>query len=168
MWFALLLFFGFFVSEDASPYRKEVINGRGGQALYRIEVPEEWVTIQVKQNEDTREPIAEFAFGNVRFLIHNFPGMRIPPSAQVERWNRQTPSRFVEPSAFSGYQGLFFENEKVLAWALEWGACRREKEENFSDVTLKVIGPEQEIEDNREAIIKAARTFENCEDLCRW
>lgn len=145
--------------------REEVISGRKGDPLYRIEVPDTWVRTPLNVTDNTMEPLAEFKGEGVRMVIHNFPGRMIPPQAQIERWKKQSPQRLLEPAAFSGFQGLFFEGEKVLAWALEWGSSKQVSDEAASDVTIKVTG---EVDRERPALIKAARSFELIEAPCEW
>lgn len=162
IYYALALFLAAALSA-----REEVIPGRstGPAFLYRIEVPESWVRETIEIVEDTQKPIAEFRAGDVRVTIHNFPSMRIPPGAQVERWKKQTPPLAIESQAFSGFQGLFFDSETTLAWALEWGASRRTNEEGCADVTFKATGP---VQASRAEIIRAARSFERIEAPCEW
>ena len=145
--------------------REETILGRSGQPLYRIEVPAKWERVGVAASEDTTLPIAEFRAGDVRFVIHNFPGKKIPPPLQVERWKGQSKPRRIEAAAFSGYRGLVFESDTVLAWALEWGATKKGEGEEMADVTLKATGP---IEKLREEVLSSARTFERMSSPCEW
>lgn len=143
--------------------REELLPGRDGKALYRMEVPESWKRVPVEVSQDTKLPIAEFHFQEGKLVIHNFPGMNIPAIAQVERWKRQAKPRSIEPTAFSGYRGLLFEGDEVLAWALEWGATKKVDGEATSPVTLKATGhfdPQQ--------IIEAVRTFEWIQAPCEW
>lgn len=163
MWFAFFLFF------NVLSAREEILVGRSGTPLYRIEVPEHWQTISIIPTQDSMLPIAEFKDGTIKIVIHNFPGMRIPPAAQVDRWKRQALARYTEPQSFSGFQGLLYENENTLAWAMEWGATRREDKECFSDMTIKVTCPEKaHLEERREAIHQAVKSFELIEDNCKW
>lgn len=144
----------------------ELISGRhSNEPLYRLHVPDHWKRKAVELTTDTQKPIAEFQVEGVRITVHNFPSIRIPPQAQVDRWNKQSNAEVIENQSFAGFQGLFFENNTTLAWALEWGACRRQPKEIFSDVTFKAVGAVGQF---REEIIKSARSFEVIEDQCEW
>lgn len=91
-----------------------------------------------------------------KVVIHNFPGMPIPPEAQVARWKGQYPKGVVTPIAFSGYKGLMLEGENVIAIAIHV----REKGEKGAPVTLKATGPF-----NHDRMKKALMTFETVEPI---
>lgn len=133
--------------------------------------------------------------GIIRIAVHNFPSdeaeTRIPPAAQVARWKQQLGNEksdeWVEtPVAFAGYSGVEFlgtgkkeEQEiRVFALALQLG---HEHFKNLSvpetssqalryrqmrgDVTLKALGPAAAMEKQREAILKAFRSFELIDEI---
>ena len=93
--------------------------------VYRIRAPTDWIRRDTFPEEsllDTKKSICEFLIphGNesIRITIHNFPSesidQRIPPAAQVARWQRQFEIMYPEesgitPQAFSGYTGLKFK-----------------------------------------------------------
>lgn len=143
-----------------------LIDGRNEPELYQIHIPATWERVEITPSQDTKLPLAEFKSGNVRLVIHNFPGMAIPPKAQVERWKKQFSANAyttVQNQSFSGFQGLVFDGGEVLAWALELGHSHRG--EAAAPVTLKFTGPESEIDQKKQEIIQAARSFELHEDL---
>ena len=92
------------------------VSGRSGEPLYQIEIPDSWVSIEVPVTEDTKEPIAKWEAPGIQVVLHNFPEMNIPPEAQVERWRRQKPADHVTPQAFSGFQGLLYENDTTMGY----------------------------------------------------
>ena len=130
-----------------------------------MDVPQSWKEIETPKTQDTTNPVAEWQIGEVSLVFHTFPGMSIPPEAQVERWKRQKPADRITPQAFSGFSGLLYENETTLAWALSWKATAKESDESFSDVTFKATGPVEEI---REELIDAIRSFERVEAPEIW
>lgn len=145
--------------------KESILKGRNGIPLYRLEIPETWESIETPLSDDTRLPIAAWRFGEIKILFHNFPGMTIPPESQVERWIRQAPADLIQPQAFSGFQGLLYENETTLAWALSWRATPKEEDESFADITFKATGP---IEQERDVIFKTVRSFERLEAPILW
>lgn len=118
------------------------INGRSGEAIYRVRVPATWKRLNpagTEFHEDTTQPICTYFIpdkeNQATITIHNFPvreEKRIPPEAQVERWKQQLRSQegsltTVIPQAFAGFIGLRLEGTgtiknqpvMVMAWAME-------------------------------------------------
>jgi len=144
---------------------------------------------------DTKKPLCSFLLnekkGQIQITIHNFPSEslndRIPCEAQVARWKRQFSSidplsLVITPQAFSGYCGLLFEaagnlegeKKAVMAWTLQLGTelytSLQSKEscnlkQRCADVTIKVIGSYDLLQDKREAIIDFARSFEQIDEI---
>ena len=114
--------------------------------LYRVRVPAEWVRrdpAPQDSNADTTKPNCEFLIGEgkeaVRVTIHTFPSKtierRIPPSAQIARWQNQfsslnTSQTVVEPEARGGFFGLFFEGHGKM----------QKKESSEQNTTTAVLG----------------------------
>lgn len=160
---AFLLSLTFFTTMSSA--REEIILGRDHVPLYRMQVPENWERIDIVITQDTKEPIALFQKESMKINVHNFPRMRIPPQAQVARWTNQDAPQRIEPQAFCGFQGLFFQSKSFLAWALEWGASKRSQDEKFSDVTFKITNYSDE---NIDDLTKVVRSFELIEEIKQW
>lgn len=164
-------------SNEPEAKRIEQISGRETPALYRIEVPLHWQRIEISNVSDTKNALAEFRLQEIRVTIHNFPGTKIPPQAQVERWKNQFPSQnYLTPQAFSGFQGLLLEaggqmhgaSTKVLAWALELPPVHQRmvrNTEKAADISIKATGPAALIEKYHDEIYTTARTFELIDEI---
>lgn len=171
--------------------------GQGRQPVYRVRVPDSWIRHDPLPGDgvvDTTKALCEFILmegpETIRIAIHNFPSKqleeRIPPEAQVARWQRQfesleaTESQVV-PQAFSGYSGLFLTGvgtmqgrpTMVLAWALQLAQehyrtlthsiipeIKKNEDQMRSDVTIKAVGPKGLMEKHKREIIAFARSFE--------
>ena len=165
--------------------------------VYRARVPASWearVTADLKTLADTTKPNAEFFIRDgerqVRLVIHTFPSesleRRIPPQAQVARWERQfstlNPISIVkEPKARGGFAGLYFEAEgtltasaapiRVMGWAMQldqehYHVLTYRGLKNLSaDYTLKVTGDPSLMEGHREEIEVFARSFELIQEI---
>jgi len=180
----------------------DVIQGRDNDGprlpVYRMRVPDSWIRRDPLPGEsliDTTKSLCDFLIyeddGIIRIFIHNFPTKtieeRIPPSAQVARWQRQFESlvpheSHINPQAFSGYSGLLFtgvgilnnEETMVLAWALQIAPehCRTLSNPDSylnkqmrSDVTIKAMGPVTLMKKHKQAIETVARSFELIEEI---
>jgi hypothetical protein len=183
----------------------EEIKGRDEEgkrlAVYRIRVPEEWIRHDPPPEEslvDTTKALCEFIIkdGNqhIRIAIHNFPSermdQRIPPAAQVARWQRQLSSFDPTDSStvsqvFNGFVGLLFtgvgqlngENTKILGWSLQianehYRALSNPSTANAAryrqmraDVTIKAVGPRELMESHSQAITDFAQSFELIEEI---
>ena len=180
----LLLLFGC-ESTQLDPWKK--IEGRDGRELYQARVPEDWSEIEVPRTNDSREPIGQFEIDGITIWVHNFPGMRIPPMAQVARWKRQNENAItlVVNEAHGGFAGLRFEAEtdtsKVIAWAMQIDHEHNQVLANLrgnhealtffsemrSDYTIKASGAQDAMERHDEAIRAFARTFELIQPIPR-
>ena len=193
-------------TKSSEPLSTEQIHGRGHEGkrplIYRAKVPHSWVRrdpLATTNLSDTTLSIVDFFIvddeGAVRIAIHNFPteriDQRIPPAAQVARWQRQLenidPSSVtVEPLSFSGYKGLYFEGASrnddsplmVIGWSLQLADIHYraltpssnetdtlEHREKRGDVTIKATGPRDVVEKHKEAIQAFAQTFEQIEEI---
>jgi hypothetical protein len=170
--------------------------------VYRARVPLNWIRKDPLAEEsltDTTKSLCEFFIpgneGFIRIAIHNFPSNtldeRIPPMAQIARWQRQFDPLQAEesstlPQAFNGYIGLKFKgiglmdgtNTMMLAWSLQLGkehfqmlsnpknpADHNNFREMRADVTIKATGPKSLMEDHEEEIIAFARSFELIKEI---
>jgi len=187
------------------PSSRQLISGRNyGERrfpVYQVSVPLGWVrrdSLPEENLSDTTKPIVEFLIpgetGHIRISIHNFPSdtieQRIPPAAQVARWQRQLegldPSESHSiPQAFGGFSGLGFRgvgklnqvDTMVLGWALQIGDPHYrmlsspstgnpyQHREMRADVTIKVVGPKSFMESKEEEITAFARSFELIEEI---
>jgi len=183
----------------------EQLNGRDSseerliirRPVYRMRIPKHWKRIDPPSDSsivDTTLPLVEYRIGDeIHITIHNFPfkdlKQRIPPRAQVARWQRQlsnlpTKEAIIEPISHSGFAGLYFEgtldDQQVMAWALQLDAehirslSRQTDETNRTyieqmqaDVTIKVVGPPKLCEYYREEIIATAGSFELIQEIPR-
>lgn len=156
---------------------------------YRAKVPKEWVKKNAESNEsifDTRKSLCEFHLPeNVHITIHNFPSNqlndRISPQAQIARWKRQfdqwDPTSFsIEPQSFGGFVGFVFEGSgmingesiTMMGWTMQLGV-EHYRHLNCSqmrgDFTIKAVGPNESMQEQRQAIVAFARTFGLIEEI---
>jgi len=130
----------------------------------------------------------------IKITIHNFPTTsideRIPPIAQVNRWKQQlnvlSPLNFtVTPICKSGFVGLFFQARAhpngVLAWSMQLAEEHYRHVNALSkastnaayyrqmgaDYTIKAVGPNRLLEENKEDITHFATSFELIEAIPR-
>ena len=125
------------------------INGRDDgssltrEPLYHARIPETWHRMDPDLSTsiaDTTTSICEFIIedsdGPLRISIHNFPAddlsERIPPIAQISRWQRQlamtcSTASIVVPVSHGGFTGLYIRGggsmegrpASILAWAMQ-------------------------------------------------
>jgi len=183
----------------------EQINGRDSgeerliirRPVYRMKIPEHWKRIDPPSDSsivETTLPLVDYWINDeIHITIHNFPfkdlKRRIPPRAQVARWQRQlgnlpTKEAIIEPISHGGYAGLYFEgtidDKQVMAWALQLdqehirSLSRQADETNRTyieqmqaDATIKVVGPPKLCEQYREEIISSAGSFELIQEIPR-
>lgn len=170
---------------------------QSNQPLYRVKTPTNWIRRLPLPEEslvDTTKSIADFFIYDddqmIRIAIHNFSTEtieeRIPPNAQVARWQTQFSSLDPEqtnviPQAFSGFVGLRLTatgtlDEKemtVIAWSLQLAPEHYQtltlKEsshpERRADVTIKAAGPVTMMRRHDKDIIAFARSFELIEEI---
>jgi hypothetical protein len=180
----------------------QAINGRDRgrptdrEAIYRARVPSSWVRYDPEKtdsNVDTMLPICLFKTDNVEIAVHNFPydriGERIPPEAQVARWQRQLTdsdpgAELTIPYGHGGFSGLRFEgigtlddtpDTMVIGYALQLApehfqvlvrppfSSRRQQQRG--DYTIKVKGLTEQVVNHREEIEAFARSFELIEEV---
>ncbi len=151
MFLFLLLLFHACSAPSVNPIEHKIL-GRSGQELYTIQTPAYWKRVDTPLTSDTMKPIAEFDGGSFKLVIHNFPGIAIPPQAQVQRWKTKNPEARITETAFNGFRGLIFEDETVFAVALETPYPK--KGEKYAPVTIKVTG-----QFNPKEIFQAIKTF---------
>lgn len=171
--------------------------------VYQARIPNHWIRKDSFPEEsliDTKKSICELliqaADGTViRIAVHNFPSesieQRIPPSAQVARWQGQFDILLPEessiiPQAFSGYSGLKFigrgqinnEDQIMMGWSLQLNKehyralappVPQSKENLYremrADVTIKATGRTEAMQQHEEEIISFARSFELIEEI---
>lgn len=178
--------------------------------VYRARMPLNWIrrdSLPDESLQDTKKAITEFLILNyddseniqhIRITIHNFPSekieQRIPPAAQISRWQRQfefirPEESAINPQAFSGYSGLKFkavgkikedptEESMMLGWTLQLDkehyrmlshpttpAENNLYREMRADVTIKVTGPKELMEAHEEEINDFARSFELIKEI---
>lgn len=159
--------------------------------IYRARVPDGWqrqAPVSEAQREDTMQPICRFIVpdneGPVEITVHNFPtdsiDERIPPAAQVARWQRQVGARasaadLVQPIAHAGFVGLSYAADGVMAWslqlakehyqALSMAPDSRLKQQMRADYTIKATGPEASLARHQREITAFARSFELIEEI---
>ena len=173
--------------------------------VYRARVQAHWIRKDALPEEsltDTTKPLCEFLIRQgsevIRISVHNFPSetieQRIPPGAQIARWQRQfetlDPSESgTVPQAFSGYSGFKFKGvgtlksvndveSMVLGWALQLSdehyrtlsyppqeRNRLRYREMRADITIKAVGQKEAMEVNEEEINRFARSIELIEEI---
>jgi hypothetical protein len=161
--------------------------------LYQVKVPLEWIRIDPSENDsllDTKKPLVTFIIHDqIRLVVHNFPTQsleeRILPAAQIERWASQLKggSWRTERCGHDGFFGFYFEgdveNKKVCAWSLQLDAelyqtlhflaATVEEEEHFrqmaADYTIKLAGPSELIEKQREQIALFVSSFHLIQEI---
>lgn len=141
-----------------------LISGREStEPLYQAEIPSAWHVMEREEDiADTTKPIASFKIGEVAVAIHNFPGVKIAPEAQIERWKRQigeVPMQITQ-STHSGFVGLILESEEMMGGAFQLAPYYQSKiqpSEKTSDWTIKAVGP---IHTVRAELLKLIHSFE--------
>jgi len=173
--------------------------------LYRARIPASWQRedpSSIASLSDTTKALCTLHIldGNgrdIRITVHNFPitgdTVRIPPAAQVVRWQRQFSQ--IDPTtlttsaqAFNGFSGVLFRATgmvrgvatAVMAWALQLApqhdaalALRAERiskeaqrwQQRRADLTIKAVGPPDLVERHQQAIIAFARSVELIEGI---
>lgn len=126
---------------------------------------------------DSTLPLATWTIdGAITVVVHNFPGMSIPPGAQLSRWQKQllaldpTATR-IEPVAWGGFAGLELlaceeEGVAILGWAMSMPSFHRysiqgspRSEEITADWTIKATGPIEAIAARENEIRIFAHSF---------
>ncbi len=146
------------------------------QPIYRTIVPSHWQRLPPQPNlEDTMKPICEYSIANeIRLTVHNFPSeqlsQRIPPEAQVKRWQRQAGAGTLSHQCQNGFVGLRLETDELIAWAMQLdpelylslsgpNASDHDRERR-SDYTIKIGGPKSLLEIHRNDLETFTNRFE--------
>lgn len=153
--------------------------------IYRYERPVGWERLEThpQEIEDTTKPLVAYKKGELLLTIHNFPHLPIPPMAQIERWKRQLPQfeGTITPTSHGGYTGLLLEGgnetQGLIAAAFSLAEpCKHQIrwEEYFSpndaadktaDCTIKITGPKNLLEQEREALLSLIHSFELIDEI---
>ncbi len=155
--------------------------------VYRAKVPIGWIRLDPEGSLlDTTQPNVSFLIDeNLKVTVHTFPTdtleQRIPPSAQVKRWQRQLGDikAIVKTACHGGFVGLFFEGPTVLAWSMQLDlehyqtlsflalSCAEEEyfKQMCADYTIKVSGPLKKIKKYRQEIFVFANSFELIQEI---
>lgn len=158
---------------------------------YWIDCPVGWVGKRGRSVNDTREPLITLSCGSTEVTLHNFPlgsSRGIPPGAQAARWIGQLEGweGDVVPTSHGGFTGLIIEGSGkrggrpmgliAAAFQLAESAERELRYEELShegpksrqrlaDVTIKAVGPVEEIQKEREAILSMIHSFQLVEEI---
>ena len=170
--------------------------------VYRVRVPEGWKRQDPADDDsiaDTTLSIVEFVIedsdGSIVVTVHNFPvellAERIPPRAQVVRWQGQFDpldpnTTSIVLQAHGGYAGLLLEgsgelkgnNLALLAWAMQLApehfrhlilVGSPEEMAYFrqmrADYTIKATGSPEAISRHRNEIASFSRSFELIQEI---
>lgn len=162
---------------EHSPTKKETFSGRYKNAeIYQADVPLHWERVDtVSGLEDTKIPICSFKIGDDILTLHNFPytelDQRIPPEAQIKRWQNQIPHGVYDITSFSngGFGGFRLEavdeNKGMIAYAMQltpviFRALSPNEPDLKADYTIKFTGNLDSVEMNRADVDAFALSFE--------
>ncbi len=190
--FTLLLAFASCSRTPVPGHPWQEIAGRDGYPVYRARVPQEWKRgdpLTTAYMTDTTMALCEFVVGDgaVKIVVHNFPSdsltQRIPPMAQIVRWQGQmgvtssTDSQVCSVS-HGGFTGLRLAADGILAWAMQLSPAHYRAlqlpgspaEQSFfrqmrSDYTIKVTGPQAILQRHRADIEAFAMSFELIQEV---
>lgn len=173
--------------------------------IYRARIPPTWQREDPSATAslvDTTKALCTLRIngGNgqeIRITLHSFPitseATRIPPTAQVMRWQRQfsvldSSTLTTTVQAFNGFSGFLFSATgemqghptTMLAWTLQLAPQheivlaqqngRNEEEvqrgqQRRADLTIKAVGPPDLMAQHRQAILAFARSVELIEGI---
>jgi len=152
---------------------------------------EEEETAQISEKRTNSAKARKVTEDEIRITIHNFPvdhiQNRIPPAAQVQRWQRQLQG--IDPAHIEqreitqgGFSGLFFKGQgnfegkkaAILGWAMQIDVDhfrtltyieatpveQRYYKQMRADYTIKATGPIEIIDKHQEEIEQFAQSFE--------
>jgi hypothetical protein len=202
---ALLLFSCSENSSNSPHHPMQEIKGRDYSGkrfdVYRARVPQNWIRKDPLPDEsivNSKKSLCEFIItdneNTLRISIHNFPSNsleeRIPPSAQIGRWQRQfemlaPEETTINSQAFNGYVGLKLRgigklddhDTMILSWSLQIGNEHYRHLSHYNpsneylfremraDVTIKAIGPANFMQRHEEEINQFVRSFELIEEI---
>lgn len=172
--------------ENSPPQLSEpwqLIAGRNEdkEPIYQSIVPTHWQKMATELDlNDTMKPLCAYLIEEeLRLVVHNFPSNslsdRIPPQAQVLRWQRQSGQGIVANECHNGFNGLRFEADNVLAWAMQLdpehyltltGPTSTSLDyQRRADYTIKVTGPQELMDIHRPEIESFVRHFELVEPI---
>ena len=164
-------------------YPRQFFAGRNPdqKPIYQTIVPSHWQRLPTESDlEDTMKPICAYCIANeIQLVVHNFPSdtlsQRIPPQAQVTRWQRQFGQGSLSEECYNGFVGLRLEAQNLIAWAMQMDPelfltltgplAFPQDRERRSDYTIKVTGPQDLLEDHRQELETFARYFELIEPI---
>lgn len=156
---------------------KETFAGRYiDQPIYQAEVPPHWERVDTKGDlTDSKTPICSYKIGSGILTLHNFPysslEQRIPPEAQIRRWENQIPDGIydVTPFANGGFGGFRLEasnDEKgMIAYSMQltpliFRAFSENTPDLKADYTIKFTGSLDSINQSRDEIDAFVQSFE--------
>jgi hypothetical protein len=191
-------------SPPISSFQWRTISGRteAREPIYRIKAPIDWTRHDPLFEEslaDTTKPLCEFYVKEgdevIKISIHNFPSdhitQRIPPLAQIARWERQfqqlcPEETHIAPQGYNGFSGAFFQGTgimngtlmTVLGWAMQIApehyhtlSYPETSQEALlypqmrADFTIKVVGPKDLVHKQMHSLIAFARSFELIDEV---
>jgi hypothetical protein len=182
-WLVLLFLWGCNGPDKDFKVHWQKINGRSCHPVYRALVPAEWTRHDPDKDSvaDTTQPLVEYRLSDgIVITVHNFPGIRIPPAAQIARWRGQMKDcdpkcMNISSCSHGGFAGLQFECKNCLAWAMQLDAGHRQKlpgnqnlhDEMKADYTIKAVGPHEKLSKHRREIHDFAMSFELIQEIPR-
>lgn len=155
--------------------KKELFSGRHKKTeIYHADVPFHWERVETLTDlTDTKTPICSYKIGDDILTLHNFPYTeienRIPPEAQIKRWQDQIPHGIydITPLSNGGFGGFRLEstNEEkgMIAYAMQLTPVifRSFNDPDLkADYTIKFTGNLDSIDLNRRDIDAFALSFE--------
>lgn len=162
---------------DHANTQKETFSGRyKNTAIYQADVPFHWERLDPTGDlTDTKMPICSYKIGEDTLTLHNFPYSnieeRIPPEAQIKRWQAQIPNGDYDITPFSngGFGGFRLEatDEKkgMIAYTMQltpviFRFFPVNELDLKADYTIKLTGSPESIERNRRDVDAFALSFE--------
>jgi hypothetical protein len=183
---------------QTSSFTWQTIEGRDEDHLkrspvYRAKAPSNWQRKNPSSTDsitDTTKALCEFYIqdreGTIRLTVHHFPSMtlaeRIPPRAQIQRWQSQFDSIdpatiVIRPQSRGGFAGLFLagtgfikgERFSILGWSMQLDADHFRQlslsdtplsRQRRADYTIKAIGPSSLMNRYQKDIERFAQSFE--------
>jgi len=168
MRFLLLLLFLTACKPVEDHRQRNLVAGRGSdRPIYQLVIPDGWERADSPRPVmDTTKPLLRIARDGIEIVVHSFPGIDIPPVAQLARWERQGGGGEVTPIARGGFVGLQYSSKGVIALAMELDSTLyASSEEASAPWTIKVTGPAEELLEYRDEIASILFSFELVEEL---
>jgi drug/metabolite transporter (DMT)-like permease len=179
------------VDKPAAQYVQIV--DRTYRPLYQSLLPEGWSKEDPLPDSglaDTMKPIATMQVEDITITVHNFPSssleQRIPPQAQITRWEKQFTTLdedtiAIQSVGHSGFLGLQFEASGIvkgqevatLAWIFQLApehyyaldATHPNDMQRKADWTIKAVGSKESIEKHKQSILLFAHSFELIDEI---